>query len=110
MNTINCKLQYFRSNSHFAISATPSVATNLIKIVTTEIATRQSRSQSRSQSMPVRGLCSGMPLHNPRTGILWERDWQHVNHDRKLSRIFPHLTFRAFDSTGRFCDEHVLLY
>ena len=31
--------------------------------------------QSRSQSMPVRGLCSGMTLHNPRTGILWERDW-----------------------------------
>jgi hypothetical protein len=30
--------------------------------------------QSRSQSMPVRGLCSGMTLHNPRTGILWERD------------------------------------
>jgi hypothetical protein len=30
--------------------------------------------QSRSQSMPVRGLCSVMPLHNPRTGILWERD------------------------------------
>jgi hypothetical protein len=27
--------------------------------------------QSRSQSMPVRGLCS---VHNPRTGILWERD------------------------------------
>ena len=25
--------------------------------------------QSRSQSMPVRGL-----LHNPRTGILWERE------------------------------------
>jgi hypothetical protein len=25
--------------------------------------------------MPVRGLCSGMTLHNPRTGILWERDW-----------------------------------
>ena len=33
------------------------------------------RLQSRSQSMPVRGLCSDMPLHNPRTGILWERDW-----------------------------------
>ena len=32
--------------------------------------------QSRSQSMPVRGLCSGMPLPNPRTGILWERDWE----------------------------------
>ena len=27
--------------------------------------------QSRSQSMPVRGLC----IHNTRTGILWERDW-----------------------------------
>ena len=34
----------------------------------------QREGQSRSQSMPVRGLCSGMPLHNPRTGILWERD------------------------------------
>jgi hypothetical protein len=31
--------------------------------------------QSRSQSMPVRGLGSVMPLPNPRTGILWERDW-----------------------------------
>ena len=30
--------------------------------------------QSRSQSMPVRGLCSGT-IHNPRTGIIWERDW-----------------------------------
>ena len=30
--------------------------------------------QSRSQSMPVRGLGCGMPQPNPRTGILWERE------------------------------------
>ena len=30
--------------------------------------------QSRCQSMPVRGLCSGTT--NPRTGILWEQDWR----------------------------------
>jgi hypothetical protein len=30
--------------------------------------------QARSQSMPVRGLGSGITLPNPRTGILWERD------------------------------------
>jgi hypothetical protein len=30
--------------------------------------------QARSQSMPVRGVGSAMPLPNPRTGIFWERD------------------------------------
>ena len=31
--------------------------------------------QSRSQSMPVRGLGCVMPQPNQRTGMLWERDW-----------------------------------
>jgi hypothetical protein len=54
----------------------------------------QSRSQSRSQSMPVRGLCSGITREqaysgnevgmrtthpNLRTGSLWERNWHAYN-------------------------------
>ena len=181
MNTINCKLQYFKSNSHFAISATPSVATNLIKIVTTEIATRHlvpnlvprlclfagyvvachyiTREQAYSgneigNTSTTTGSCPKYSLHDiiavknfpaffvylevcnmlslgmSRKGISgYVPAYASVNssiaHPPRAFALFfcpgaghwylqscrgELFTGRAFDSTGRFCDEHVLLY
>ena len=37
---------------------------------------RKKGSGYENESMPVRGLGSVMPLPNPRTGILWEREYE----------------------------------
>ena len=59
--------------------------------------------QSRSQSMPVRGLYSGMimPLPNPRTGILWERDWE-LSYIIRLALVFIcEIDVTSFSEDGR---------